>query len=373
MLIAKVGLGLVLAGSGIAAVVTSGGATALAPQQPSLPGQAVVSALGDAGSFEVTADGSVTRIRLTDIAVPAAPVAGQPGQCLGVEATAFLAGLAPVGTPLTLTYDVDRFGRQLAAATTPDGRLLNAELARAGFAEPTTVDPDHPDRADGPDARPAVEAGVRDAAASRRGLHSPAVACTVPGQVKTVLDAAARIPAEPRTGARGAQLHTAAAAASAARAAADELLWGFEQNRREITWRVLDQATRDDLRRQLVAARDRAASAEVALRNAASATFNQEATALAVRTEDLRVAREQAKIRAAEARRLALVARRAEAARQARAAAARSARQRAESERASERAAERVSERESSRNSNRSDSERGGNRPGRDSENARDR
>lgn len=55
----------------------------------------------------------------------------------GATATAVVERHAPVGTRLSLELDVqhtDRYGRTLAYARTPDGRMLNEELVRAGVA-----------------------------------------------------------------------------------------------------------------------------------------------------------------------------------------------------------------------------------------------
>ncbi|HEX6927592.1 MAG TPA: thermonuclease family protein [Longimicrobiaceae bacterium] len=55
----------------------------------------------------------------------------------GRRARRYLLELAPPGTALRLERDVqmqDRYGRTLAYLYTPDGRMLNEEMARAGFA-----------------------------------------------------------------------------------------------------------------------------------------------------------------------------------------------------------------------------------------------
>lgn len=55
----------------------------------------------------------------------------------GRRARRYLLELAPPGTPLHLEHDLqtqDRYGRTLAYLYTPDGRMLNEEMARAGFA-----------------------------------------------------------------------------------------------------------------------------------------------------------------------------------------------------------------------------------------------
>lgn len=55
----------------------------------------------------------------------------------GSAARRYLLDLAPPGTSLRLEPDVerrDRYGRMLAYLYTPDGRMLNEEMARAGYA-----------------------------------------------------------------------------------------------------------------------------------------------------------------------------------------------------------------------------------------------
>lgn len=55
----------------------------------------------------------------------------------GSAARRYLLDLAPPGTPLRLELDLerrDRYGRTLAYLYTADGRMLNEEMARAGFA-----------------------------------------------------------------------------------------------------------------------------------------------------------------------------------------------------------------------------------------------
>jgi micrococcal nuclease len=314
--VVKFGIGLVaIAGVGLAVVkVTGADPTAIAlPQSTPPPAQGVVAALSDGETFDIRSNDQLTRIRLLSIDTPAPATPDRPAQCLGPEATAYLASVIPVGTTLQLTYDKDRFGRTVAMASTPDGRLVNAEVVRAGFAEVIKTDED------GPTQSP-VEAASREASTSQRGLHSPDVGCTVPGQVKAVTDMVARVPTTAPAGARGADLNNSANAATDARAAADELLWAFDQKRQEMIWLVLEPAERAKLEQQTRDAHDRVAAAEVTLRTAASATFNSEATQGAVQAEAARVAKQLAAIRAAEARRAAEAARRAEAARQAAAA-----------------------------------------------------
>ena len=129
-------------------------------------------------------------------------------QCLGPEASAFLASLIPVGTAVRLEYDeerIDRYGRTLAGALTADGALVNAEVARAGLA--AVVDFDDNDR-----FLPPVQEAQQEAAEQRRGLYAPDVPCTLPAKVETVTAAVAAAPtagSQPAT-ASAAMLETAA-------------------------------------------------------------------------------------------------------------------------------------------------------------------
>jgi micrococcal nuclease len=274
-----------------------------------------VAAVVDGESFEVRTGEHTTRIRLLDIATPVAAAPDRPGQCLGPEASAHLATLLPAGSEVRLTYAEDRLGRPVAAATTADGRLVNAEMVRAGFAEVAAGDGGRD-----PAAREALESAARQAAAEQRGLHSASVPCSVPGQVKAVLDRAAQVPAAAPPGARGVDLFTLANQATDTRVAADRLVWAFTQDRGELNWRVLTDAETADLSRRLTEARDRVARSEGALRVAANLALNNEATQGSAQAETARVAKAIAKARKAEARRVAAAARRVEAARQAEAA-----------------------------------------------------
>lgn len=88
--------------------------------------------------------GENVRVRLLRIDTPELPRDGRPAQCLAEEAAAHLESLAPVGTELTLAYDVvrrDRFGRELAHAWLPDGTWLNGRMLEDGYAMMMTLPP----------------------------------------------------------------------------------------------------------------------------------------------------------------------------------------------------------------------------------------
>lgn len=84
----------------------------------------------------------------------------------GREARTALLRLIPLGTTVRVEHDVerqDRYGRTLGYLWLPDGRIVNEELARAGYALSLTYPPNvrHVDR---------IRAAVEDAKAARRGL-----------------------------------------------------------------------------------------------------------------------------------------------------------------------------------------------------------
>lgn len=317
---AAVGLVLVSA-VGVAVVQTTGSGTpfvvpVLAAQvDRSSPVQASVATVLDGESFEVRTGEQSTRIRLLDIATPVPATPDRPGQCLGPEASAHLASVLPPGSEVQLAYGEDRLGRPVAAATAADGRLVNAEMVRAGFAEVAAGDGERD-----PAVRAALESAAHQAVAEQRGLHSASVPCTVPGQVRAVLDRVAQVPATTPPGARGSELFALANQATDARVAADRLVWAFTQDRGELHWRVLTDAETADLSRRLTEARDRVSKSETTLRVAANLALNTEATDGSAQAEAIRVATQIAKARKAEARRIAAAARRVEAARQAEAA-----------------------------------------------------
>lgn len=304
--VAKIGIGLAVVMGVGAVLVKSPEAPTVILAQP-LPTQAEVTALVDGHTFDVRSNDQVTRVRLGYVDTPAAPQPGQPAACLAHEATAKLASVAPAGTQLKLTYAKDRFGRTTAEATTMDGRLVNAEIVRAGYAQVVRGDSETPVPA-------SVDAAAREALENKRGAHAAGIACTVPGRVKTLTDLVAQVPTTAPPGARVLDLATSANRATDVRMAAEELDSAFEQNRQAITWLALAPTERVQLQTQVRAARDRAAAAETALRNAANMIVNADATQAAVRGEAAVIARTLAKIRKAEADRAAEAARRAQAA-----------------------------------------------------------
>ena len=73
-------------------------------------------------------DGVSKRIRLWGIDCP------ESGQAFGVRAKQFTAELAFGKTVTIHVRSIDRYQRQVAEVFLPDGRNLNHEIVRAGFA-----------------------------------------------------------------------------------------------------------------------------------------------------------------------------------------------------------------------------------------------
>jgi micrococcal nuclease len=204
---------------------------------------------------------------------------------------------------VSLTYDTDRYGRTVAQAVTADGRLVNAELVRAGLAQVITD-------ASNPAVSPSLNAAAQDALVNKRGVHAPDIACTVPGQVKALTDQIAKIPAIPPPGADLTTLVAAANNATQARMAAETLASNFTENHQDTTWAALDPNERSELQAAVKTGIDQATADETALRAATNVVVNTQATQTANQREDARIAKAMAEIRKAEAERAAQAARR---------------------------------------------------------------
>ncbi|MEU6698816.1 thermonuclease family protein [Pseudonocardia sp. NPDC046786] len=177
--------------------------------------RATVSRVVDGDTVDVVVDGREQRIRLLNIDTPETVHPDEDVQCLGPEAAAHLRSLLPAGTEVEVLVDeetTDRYDRVLAGIRLDDGRLVNAEMARAGLALPMQV---------GANDRflPEVEQAHAEAVAAGRGLYDPEIGCTVPGQV-TAVEAAATGLATPAGAGTAEQADTAAAGAAAVAATA---------------------------------------------------------------------------------------------------------------------------------------------------------
>ena len=89
---------------------------------------APVIGISDGDTIKVLQDGVSKRIRLWGIDCR------EMKQAFGTRAKQFTGDLAFGKTVTLRVHDVDRYGRQVAEIILPDGRNLNQEIVRAGFA-----------------------------------------------------------------------------------------------------------------------------------------------------------------------------------------------------------------------------------------------
>jgi micrococcal nuclease len=82
----------------------------------------------DGDTLTVLRDGRAATVRLVGIDAP------EKGQAFGQRAKQFAAGQAFGKTVTVRVAGHDRYGRLLGDVALPDGRSLNQELVRAGFA-----------------------------------------------------------------------------------------------------------------------------------------------------------------------------------------------------------------------------------------------
>jgi micrococcal nuclease len=93
----------------------------------------------DGDTLVANAGGRTFYVRLLGIDTPETHRPGRPIECGGREASARMVALAPPGRQIELETDpgqdrVDRYGRLLAYVWLPDGRLLEDEQLRSGWA-----------------------------------------------------------------------------------------------------------------------------------------------------------------------------------------------------------------------------------------------
>lgn len=167
----------------------------------------------DGDTLVASINGKDQMVRLLNIDTPETKDPNKPVECLGAEATAFLAGLLPVGSGIQLMYDVertDRYGRILAAVFTSDEKFVSAEIARAGLGTAVSF---------GQNTKflPPVEEAGQEAKAGAAGIHDAAVECTLPAQLEAANSAlaAAAGDATPSTAAAAGAAVTASATAIA--------------------------------------------------------------------------------------------------------------------------------------------------------------
>jgi len=129
---------LVLALAVLAGALWSGGlfAGSASSPTPSPTDTGVVTHLVDGDTLDVRINGVILRVRLLNVDTPETKKPNTPVQCMGPEASARLAELAPIGSTVELSYDVDRldrYGRTLALVTTEAGADASETLASEGL------------------------------------------------------------------------------------------------------------------------------------------------------------------------------------------------------------------------------------------------
>lgn len=232
-----------ISGAAVAVVGVGAAVVAVQPNNPvAVVAPSVVSRVIDGDTVDVRTRGTVQRIRLLNVDTPETKDPGKPVECLGPEATQFLQRILPKGDAVTLKYDVDRsdrYGRTLAAVFTADGTLVNASIARAGLGIAEYVAPNDLYLA-------TVKSAQREAAAKQRGLFSPKVDCTVPGQIQQVQEEVAAVP--PTSGqASDGQLAAAHKDSSQAVLAALATRQLFDKLHSSLVWRAVDGSLKEKL------------------------------------------------------------------------------------------------------------------------------
>jgi micrococcal nuclease len=160
----------------------------------------------DGDTLVVSINNADHTIRLLNVDTPETKDPNQPVECLGPQATDYLASTLPAGTSVRLEFDKDRhdrFGRTLAGVFAPDGTLVNAEIAREGLGIPVQYDGNVK-------FLPPVEEAYEEARSAKTGLFSETIDCTLPAQLAQTAQALEE--------AAGAAPATTSAAASAAAA-----------------------------------------------------------------------------------------------------------------------------------------------------------
>lgn len=174
----------------------------------------------DGDTLVVSINNGDHTIRLLNVDTPETKDPNQPVECLGPQATDYLASIIPPGTSVRLEFDQkrhDRYGRTLAGVFAPDGTLVNAEIAREGLGIPVEYDGNVK-------FLPPVEEAYEEARTAATGLFSATVDCTLPAQLAQTTKALEQaVGAAPATdsaavGAAAAVLVTELAAARSLRA-----------------------------------------------------------------------------------------------------------------------------------------------------------
>lgn len=108
------------------------------PDQADLEPNASIERVVDGDTIIVEINGSRERVRLLGIDTPESVAETRPDQCYGAESAAYLTGLLPEGTEVTLIRDVearDQYDRLLAyVVRSSDQLFVNLDLIERGYA-----------------------------------------------------------------------------------------------------------------------------------------------------------------------------------------------------------------------------------------------
>ncbi len=130
-------------------IVLATSLVACASPPPARSDRGVVVGHVDGDTIDVSFDPSsparrIERVRLIGIDTPELARPDRPEECFAAEASAALAGMAPIGATVRLERDVvprDDYGRLLGYLYRPDGSMVNLILVEAGVARPMTIAP----------------------------------------------------------------------------------------------------------------------------------------------------------------------------------------------------------------------------------------
>jgi len=295
-------VGKVVTGVTVLAVGAAIGVTAIEKG----PDLATVTRVVDGDTLDVRYQGEDQRVRLLNINTPETLDPDKGVECLGPEASQYLKDMLPAGTKVRLEFDQelrDRYGRLLAGVFL-DGKLVNAEIARAGMGAPVVYEPNRRfyDK---------VMAASDEAFEANAGLYDETIECTLLGQISEYKDAVVAATQRNPTTVQEADSLLAEIAAFAVTAAAlrhmldvpDAFPAAAYSAKALAGWTsFLDETDREaeKWRLEVVAARDAEVQRIEAERIAA-----EEAARVAAEAEAARLAEEAARVAAEEAARVA--------------------------------------------------------------------
>lgn len=141
---------------------------------------AVVERVVDGDTVDLRIGGESVRVRILNVNTPETKHPEIEPECLGAEASEFLANLLPRGTRVTVDLDgqkYDRHGRTLAWLIDEQGRHIGEEILRNGYGQAVSYGDNkkHLQRA---------IAAEQQAAEAKLGLYSPEIACTLSAQLE---------------------------------------------------------------------------------------------------------------------------------------------------------------------------------------------